>query len=834
MGVSILRTWICILIISFILLFSGCGGGAGGTGGAGGGPSSTDMGNFQGRLLDEQNRGIEGAAMNLSPGSYTSDTDTTGFFGFIVPVNTYRASVFYEGETFEINDEIDVRKDVTTSINFNFSPVEGYIISHPLLGLAFLTDISSVDIEALGYSVLAGADITLTGAPAGLVTDGNGYFRFDRVISGLQTLDVSFDTGQIEEILVVTSNNDTSNLVQSEPVIANITMLSGSIRQFLVYGVNDGGELILPLDINWTVVDSNVGTVNTEGIFIAGSPGTTEVFADFAGTRVTIVVTVTTGVGNITGKVVDGLTGQPAAGVTIGVSGVASTVTTDASGEYFLERIPASLNVILTASRDGVLMASKSVFVLPDETITEDIVLNSFLLNPPSVASIDDGLGEGDKDPNPYTSTVNFEISGSNFGFDREAVEGEVTFIDVDDSSKIPAVITEWQGNMIKGNASLGTDEVKKYIVRVTVMGESSSEEVYFYKGCQWEYLEHPDYRTTYLPHGDTDIEIYNDIPYVAFERRDEASGETIASVISLNGSSWDFVGESNISTLPADNVCLSIYNGTLYIAYNLYQDGGNARVKYYDTSSGNWQDLGAQTFFTESADYLSLCASSEGVYLSYIADGGKPLVVRYNYTAGTWSDLGNPSQAAVECSWTDLYLGNDDIPYIAYKNNSTFVTGPILVEKYEGGTWGPVGGSIVDGTLVCLCIDNNGGLSPYLAYIDGSKPSVTRDYSYVGERNFTEYGADRELDMCVGQDGYPCIVYVEIPDVKKATVMKYTGKGDTGWEFVGVREATPFDTTDISITEYNNNYYLSYQLRENAWPNVYYHLRVMKTVYRP
>jgi len=769
--------------------------------------------------------------LRLDPGSYSAGTDGTGFFSLVVPVNTYRATVDYNGESFQVQDEINVKKDSVTSVNFNFSPVEGFIISHPVLGLAFLKDISSVNLEELGYSVLSGAQITLTGAPKNLVTDGNGYFKYDRVISGLQTLEASFENKKIQEILVVTSNNDTTDLAQSEPVVANITMLAGSIRQFLVYGINDAGELILPLSVDWTVVDSAVGTVNSEGIFIALGAGTTEVFADFAGTRVIIVVTVTTGVGNITGHVTDGLTGQPAEGVTVSVSGVSTFDITDTAGEYFLEGIPANLDVLLTASRDGVLLSSRQVTVLPDTTVREDIILNSSLLNPPSVTSLDDGKGEPDKDSNPYPSTVKFEIKGSNFGYDREAAGGEVNFIDLHDSGTVAASVTEWNNNMIKGEVTLGGDDIKKYLLRVTVMGEDSSEEVYYYKGCRWEYVGDPAYNCENTVILCTDIKLYNGKPFVAFEVNDGFGNATV-SLISYDGTSWQTVGESNISGLCGDNISLSIYNGIPYIAYRLYQDGGYARVKYYNSSLNTWQELGSQSLFTHSADYLSLYASSSGLYLSYIADGGKPLVMKYDYPSDNWSHLGSPLNSAAVCAGTSLYIAEDGSPYIAYKNNGDGIAGPIFVEKYDGIQWSPVGGSVTDGLHVYLCLDNNNNSLPFLAHRDGSKPSVTRGYSYVGQRNFTDRGS-QELCMCVGDDGSPYVAYTEIPDGKKVTVMKYTGEGSSGWEFAGVRSFTSYDTFAVSLDTSDNIPYLVCYEGENLWSHLLYHLKVMKAVYK-
>jgi len=317
------------------------------------------------------------ALIRLEPGGYSANTDESGSFTFTLPVNIYTLTVAASGENFNFRDSIEISRDTVKRLKLSFSPLGGFIINHPLLGRAFLRDLSSVNPVEFGYSPLPGAEVTLTGAPGSLVTDSAGYFRYERVLSGLQDLEVTYEDKKIRETLPVTSKTDVSGLTELKAVSEGITLLEGSVCQISVYGLDGNNDIIIPSEINWSVADPSVGSINRDGVFIAKSAGRTEIYAESGRNTVIIIVIVTTGVGNISGRVTEEATGQPLSNVTAGVAGVNTVDITDINGEYFLEGIPANLEVILTVSRNGLLLGSRTVIVIPDTTVTADIAVNS-------------------------------------------------------------------------------------------------------------------------------------------------------------------------------------------------------------------------------------------------------------------------------------------------------------------------------------------------------------------------------------------------------------------------------------------------------------------------
>ena len=368
------------VIIYIILLSVSCGGG-GSSGGTNTVPNTVTSsgGILQGRILDESNWGIKDVTVKLDPGSYSSITDKDGFFYFSVPENTYKLNITYNQETFHPDGNVSVKKDSPCSVTINFTPLEGFIISNPLIGLAYIKNISSVELQQLGYSPLSGATVNIAGSSRSITTDSRGYFKYDRVLSGIQAIEVSYENKNIQENIVVTSNKDITDLVQTNVIPENVSVLLGSVRQFTAYGINNRSEFVLPSEVAWGFTDNpdNIGTINSDGVFVARKTGRAVLTGSFGGHTVRANVIVTSGTGSIKGKVTDEKTGQPVNSVIVSVSGVNIFDITDGNGEYFLSGIPSNLNVLLSVT-DGVnLLASKTVYVLADSTVTSDITINS-------------------------------------------------------------------------------------------------------------------------------------------------------------------------------------------------------------------------------------------------------------------------------------------------------------------------------------------------------------------------------------------------------------------------------------------------------------------------
>ena len=97
-------------------------------------------------------------------------------------------------------------------------------------------------------------------------------------------------------------------------------------------------------------------------------------------------------VGNIDGFVYD-VNSDPVEGATVTVAGSGASVTTTADGSYLLANVLAGIQII-SASKDGYLPdANNSVFVLEDETIPHDFVLEDM---PPLYITLPENAHLGD------------------------------------------------------------------------------------------------------------------------------------------------------------------------------------------------------------------------------------------------------------------------------------------------------------------------------------------------------------------------------------------------------------------------------------------------------
>ena len=93
-----------------------------------------------------------------------------------------------------------------------------------------------------------------------------------------------------------------------------------------------------------------------------------------------------------------------------------------------------------------------------------------------------------DKDSNNGSTDINFTLTGTNFGTSQTSVNGEVNFIQVNENDPNnpwgtvynPSSFTSWSNTSIAGSINLPSG---KYRIEVSVRGENTIEEIFFYKG---------------------------------------------------------------------------------------------------------------------------------------------------------------------------------------------------------------------------------------------------------------------------------------------------------------------------------------------------------------
>ncbi|WP_156130891.1 S-layer homology domain-containing protein [Paenibacillus sp. FSL H7-0357] len=260
-----------------------------------------------------------------------------------------------------------------------------------------------------------------------------------------------------------------------------------------------------------------------------------------------------------------------------------------------------------------------------------------------------------------------------------------------------------------------------------------------------WEYVGSPGFLEGGV--GYTSLAFFNNVPYVA--STDIHNSVTVMKYTGKGATKWEPVGGRSIVDKLVDNVVLAIdKNGIPFVAFNVQpahgQEPGAMVMRYSGEGDTGWELVGDGIISVGAA----------GTYVSLFVDGITPYVAfRDNnanrgtvmmYDGGQWVALGGRGftknmTTAKAVKWTSVFV-YEGTPYLAFRD-----VGPNLV-KFNGQNW-----------------------------------------DYVGSKNF-EGNPDNDLNytrLFIDQ-GIPYILFRSAENGGKAIVMKYTGKGDKGWEFVG------------------------------------------------
>jgi LPXTG-site transpeptidase (sortase) family protein len=318
--------------------------------------------------------------------------------------------------------------------------------------------------------------------------------------------------------------------------------------------------------------------------------------------------------------------------------------------------------------------------------------------------------------------------------------------------------------------------------------------------------------------------------PYVAY--RDVVNSDK-ATVMKYENGNWTTIGLPGFSAKAASYISLAFDNNSIpYVAYKDYNESDSAStvMRYNGTS---WETVGSAGFSAGKADYTSLAMDSSSgtpyvAYKDYNELDDAATVMKYEN--GNWTIVGSAGFSYGKVDFTSLALDSSGTPYVAYRDAANSYKATVM--RYNDVSWETVGSAgFSDGHAdhISLALDIISG-TPYVAYqdvVNGSRATVmeytgntTTDidatpndgWEYVGSADFSAGQVDC-TSLALDSSGTPYVAYLDVVNSDKATVMKYTGIGLTGWETVG---STGFsdgqaDYTSLALDS-NGKPYVAYQ----------------------
>ena len=241
----------------------------------------------------------------------------------------------------------------------------------------------------------------------------------------------------------------------------------------------------------------------------------------------------------------------------------------------------------------------------------------------------------------------------------------------------------------------------------------------------------------------------------------------------------------------------------SVYVAFN---DAGESNRYYLNRyKNGNWETMGSY-ITSGGGSWARLALDSKGVpYVSWVDfyAGNKMYVSKL--VGELWLTIGNApvsEENFIAKNCQDLAIDANGNIYLAYVVKGTE---QLAVYRHNGADWEMLGDNIADGTVkgIDVAVDSENNF--YVAYADGSfgdKVSVMKyngtEWSYVGQRAFTESSTDTYMAMTLHNDS-PCVVYTDIAMGSKASA-KYYQLAD---QFTPVSnlEARVVSDNDIELT---------------------------------
>lgn len=206
-----------------------------------------------------------------------------------------------------------------------------------------------------------------------------------------------------------------------------------------------------------------------------------------------------------------------------------------------------------------------------------------------------------------------------------------------------------------------------------------------------------------------TALKVYNGVPYLVFSDRDTSDAVTVVKYNNVSDS-WDNVGTLSRGHHPS----LFIENGIVYVAYQsgAYDEPTEINVARYD--GGSWEYINIASMLSYGGNPIFVNNGTPYVAFTDFNNGGNGILMAYN--GSSWQSVGSTNFSSGYADDISLHFYNN-VPYVAFRDYSN--TNKLSVMRYKNSAWEMLGlGGVSNGSMANSSIFVENGFV-YVLYRD-------------------------------------------------------------------------------------------------------------------
>jgi hypothetical protein len=341
-----------------------------------------------------------------------------------------------------------------------------------------------------------------------------------------------------------------------------------------------------------------------------------------------------------------------------------------------------------------------------------------------------------------------------------------------------------------------------------------------------------------------------SNVPYVAY-LEGETGIEGRVSVRKYNSGSWGLVGSAGFSGESAISVDLELgSDGTPYVVYKttpvvqkidetfVVIDGAISKVMKYDGDT--WVNLGSPVTGVNQAHYIDIgiqtIDSIDTLFVAFSDLNNDYKVTAMNYIkpdlTWIWNTHGVFGDVSANPVVNSLVFNTSGVPYMVYQDKNSDAT-PVVkatVMRYFESSWELVGNAeFGSGEILYATLALDSSNVPYIALMNDVDASTGLNiiatvmklngstWERVGSSDSLSGGQVSSLALAMGGT-VPYVAFSDNVNSWKASVMKYTGGGTTGWEAIGSRGFTADSVGFLSLAiDSGGKPYMAYRDAANS-----------------